>query len=319
MNAESHSIAQLTQEKKVQLEQAKKRKRLKKHIEGYLMISPWLIGFICFVLGPMIASLYFSFTNYDMLSSPAWVGVNNYIEIFTDDPRFVKSLQVTLIFVFVSTPLKLIFALFLAMLFNMGRKGTKLFTTIYYVPSIIGGSVAIAVVWKQLFGNEGAFNSVIELFGIQSVNWIGHPDFALSVLILLIIWQFGSPMIIFLAGLKQIPTELYEAAAVDGANKFTQFFKITIPLLTPVIFFNLVMQTIGGFMTFTQSYLITKGGPMDETLFYAVYLYETAFQFLRMGYASAMAWLLLVVIAIITLILFKTSNQWVFYETKEGK
>ena len=295
------------------------KRTIMENLTGYISISPWLVGFIILIVGPMLASFYLSFTDYNLLSSPKWVGLDNYIKIFTNDPRFVKSLKVTLLFVFVSVPLKLIFALALAMLFNTGRKGSSIFTTIYYIPSIIGGSVAIAVVWKQLFGRTGVINETLQSIGISGTNWIGNPDTALSVLILLVIWQFGSPMIIFLAGLRQVPQELYEAASVDGANKVTKFFRITLPMLTPVIFFNLVMQTIGGFMTFTQSYLITKGGPLDETLFYAVYLYEVAFEYLRMGYASAMAWVLLVVIGVITLVFFKTSKYWVFYQSEGGR
>lgn len=281
---------------------------------AYLIISPWLIGFLGLVIGPMLASLYFSFTNYDMLSPAVWTGLDNYKNVLFNDPRFVQSLKVTLIFVFVSTPLKLIFALLLALLFNTGRKGTGLFTTIYYIPSIIGGSVAIAVVWRQLFGREGAINTLFASVGLDGINWLGDPSYALSILIVLVVWQFGSPLIIFLAGLRQIPLELYEAASVDGASTLTRFFRITLPMLTPVIFFNLIMQTIGAFMTFTQAFLITNGGPMDATNFYAVYLYETAFEHLRMGYASAMAWILLVIIGVITLILFATSKYWVHYE-----
>jgi multiple sugar transport system permease protein len=295
------------------------KKAIRESLVGYAIISPWLVGFIVLIVGPMIASLYLSFTDYDMLSSAGWVGIDNYTRILTSDPRFIQSIKVTLIFVFISTPLKLLFALLLAMLFNTGRKGTGLFTTVYYIPSIIGGSVAIAVVWRQMFGRNGAINGFMETIGLPTMNWIGNPDTALTVLILLIIWQFGSPMIIFLAGLRQIPNELYEAASVDGANRLTTFFKITLPMLTPVIFFNLVMQTIGGFMTFTQAYLITGGGPLDSTLFYAVYLYEVAFEYLRMGYASAMAWIILVLIGIITLILFKTSKYWVHYESEGGR
>ncbi|WP_198510315.1 carbohydrate ABC transporter permease [Bacillus solitudinis] len=297
----------------------RRKKAFKENLTAYAIISPWLVGFLALIIGPMIASLYLSFTNYDMLSTAGWVGFDNYTKILTSDPRFMQSMKVTLIFVFISTPLKLAFALFLAMLFNTGRKGTGLFTTVYYIPSIIGGSVAIAVVWRQMFGRTGAINGLMESIGLPTMNWIGNPDTALSVLVLLIIWQFGSPMIIFLAGLRQIPGELYEAASVDGANKFTQFLQITLPMLTPVIFFNLIMQTIGGFMTFTQAYLITGGGPLDATLFYAVYLYEVAFEYLRMGYASAMAWLILILIGIITLILFKTSKYWVHYESEGGK
>jgi len=192
------------------------KRMIMENITGYVSISPWLVGFIILIVGPMVASFYLSFTDYNLLSSPKWIGLDNYIKIFTNDPRFVKSLKVTLLFVFVSVPLKLIFALALAMLFNTGRKGSSLFTTIYYIPSIIGGSVAIAVVWKQLFGRTGVINELLQSIGISGTNWIGNPDTALSVLILLVIWQFGSPMIIFLAGLRQVPQELYEAASVDG-------------------------------------------------------------------------------------------------------
>jgi len=285
---------------------------------GYLFISPWLLGFLCFIIGPMVASLYFSFTHYDMLSAPKWAGLSNYIYMFTEDKRYLKSLAVTFQFVFISVPLKLAFALFIAMLFNTNRRGVGLYRTVYYIPSIIGGSVAVAVMWKQLFGYQGAVNVILGWFGIPGTNWIASLDFALWTLILLVVWQFGSPMLIFLAGLKQIPGELYEAAAVDGANKFTCFFKITIPMLTPVIFFNLVMQMIGGFMSFTQSFLVTQGGPMDSTLFYAVYLYEKAFGRFEMGYASAMAWVMLLIVALFTALIFKSSSVWVYYESEEG-
>lgn len=288
------------------------------NVAGYLSISPWLIGFILLIVGPMVASFYLSFTNYNLLSSPTWVGLENYRNLFSDD-RFLKSLEVTFRFVFISVPLKLFFALALAMLFNTGRRGSSFFSAIYYIPSIIGGSVAVAVVWRQLFGRQGAITQVLSMLNITDTNLIGNPDTALSVLILLVVWQFGSPMIIFLAGLRQVPQELYEAASVDGAGKVRQFCNVTLPMLTPVIFFNLVMQTIGSFMTFTQSYLITGGGPLDETLFYAVYLYEVAFEYLRMGYASAMAWVLLVIIAFITLLFFLTSKYWVFYQSEGGR
>jgi len=266
----------------------------------------------------MIASLYFSFTNYDLLSDQTWIGLDNYINMFTNDPRFIQALKVTFLFVFGSVPLKLAFALFVAMLFNTKRRGIGLYRTLYYIPSILGGSVAIAVVWRQLFGREGAINSILALFGIEGTSWVTHPDYALSTLILLVVWQFGSPMLIFLAGLKAIPYELYEAASVDGASKLQQFIKITIPMLSPVIFFNLVMQTIQGFMAFTQSFLITNGGPMDRTLFYAVYLYEKAFAHFDMGYASALAWILLIICAIFTALIFRTARSWVYYESEGG-
>ncbi|WP_204501360.1 carbohydrate ABC transporter permease [Aquibacillus albus] len=292
-----------------------------KNIAGFLFISPWLIGFIGFVIGPMIASFYLSFTSYDMLTSAKWVGLKNYISMFTDDPRFWKALIVTLKFVVIAVPLKLAFALFVAMLFNTSHKGQGLYSTIYYVPSILGGSVAVAVMWRLLFGRDGAVNAMLEGvgLGIITTDWINSPDYALSVIILLIVWQFGAPMLIFLAGLKNIPKELYEAAAVDGAGFISRFIKITIPMLTPVIFFNLVMQTIHGFMIFTQGYLITGGGPLDETLFFSLYLYESAFEYFKMGYASAMAWIMLLIIAFFTAVIFKTSKSWVYYESEGGR
>jgi multiple sugar transport system permease protein len=239
--------------------------------------------------------------------------------MFANDARFMVSLIVTFKFVLISVPLKLAFALFIAMLFNGRHRGTGLYRTIYYIPSIIGGSVAVAVMWRNLFGLNGAVNDVLGHLGFQGINWIASLDYALWTLIVLVIWQFGSPMLIFLAGLKQIPGDLYEAASVDGAGRLVQFFKITLPMLTPVIFFNLVMQIVSGFMAFTQSFLVTAGGPMDRTLFYAVYLYEKAFSRFEMGYASAMAWVMLVIVSVLTALIFKSSSAWVYYESEEGR
>lgn len=295
------------------------QRELKNDLIGIAFISPWLIGFLGYILGPMVASLYLSFTSYDLLSSPTWIGLDNYINLFTQDERFWTALKVTFTFVFISVPLKLAFALFIAMLFNRDYRGVGVYRTIYYIPSIIGGSVAVAVMWREIFGANGPVNSLLAVFGIEGSNWIANPDTALSTLILLVVWQFGSPMLIFLAGLKQIPRELYEAASVDGANRIQQFYKITIPMLTPVIFFNLVMQLINGFMTFTQSFMITQGGPLDRTLFYAVYLYEQAFGYFKMGYASAMAWILLIIVGAFTALIFKSSSAWVYYESEGGK
>lgn len=292
------------------------RSNFKKNAIGYSFIAPWLVGFLGFVIGPMIASLYLSFTDYDILSSPNWIGLENYVRMFTEDPRFITSLKVTFVFVFISVPLKLAFALFIAILFNGNHKGVGFYRTVYYIPSIIGGSVAVAVMWRQLFGKDGALNDILARFGIEGMNWVGSPDTALSTLVLLVVWQFGAPMLIFLAGLKQIPSELYEAASVDGANGWKKFIKVTLPMLTPVLFFNLVMQTINGFMTFTQSFIVTEGGPLDRTLFYAVYLYEKAFAHFDMGYASAMAWILLVIIAFFTALIFRSSSAWVYYESE---
>ncbi|WP_391563810.1 carbohydrate ABC transporter permease [Paenibacillus cremeus] len=295
------------------------KKLIVRELVGLSFISPWLLGFLVFIIGPMIASLYLSFTNYDMLSSPEWVGTKNYIHMFTQDPRYWTSLKITFLFVLIAVPLKLAFALFIAMLFNANRRGVGIYRTVYYIPSIIGGSVAVSVMWKQLFGLHGALNSGLALLGIAGQDWVTNPNTALWTLITMVVWQFGSPMLIFMAGLKQIPLELYEAAAVDGARPLSNFFRITLPMLTPVIFFNLVMQMIGGFMSFTQSFLVTGGGPLDRTLFYAVYLYQKAFTNFQMGYASAMAWILLLIIAFLTALVFKSSSLWVYYESEGGK
>lgn len=288
------------------------------NIAGYIFISPWLIGLILFTIFPMGASLMLSFTKYDLLSAPKWVGFENYRNIFTNDERFISALNATFKYVFSAIPLRLIFALFVAMLLVRNRKMTSVYRALFYIPSLIGGSVAVAVMWKQLFGVRGALNSILIKLGIieKGIGWLGNPGTAMWTLVLLAVWQFGSPMLIFIAGLKQIPESYYEAASIDGANSWCKFFRITLPSLTPIIFFNFIMQTISGFMAFTESYLITGGGPFDKTLFYAVYLFEKAFVFYDMGYASALAWILLLIIGVFTALIFKSSNYWVFYESK---
>ena len=295
------------------LQKNRKRRALKETLTGYGVIAPWLIGFFGLTLGPVLMSLYLSFTDYNILSAPSWIGLDNYVRALTNDPRFFNSVRVTLMFVFVSVPIRLAIALVLAVIFKKRRPGTGIFTTIYYIPSIIGGSVAIAVVWRQLFGRDGAFNAFLSIFGFEAFPWLVSPDTAIWMLILLSLWQFGSPMIIFLAGLRQIPKELYEAASIDGASGIGQFFKITLPMLSPVIFFNLVMQLIGGFMVFNSGFLITQGGPLGSTTFYSIYLYEMAFEVLRMGYASALAWILLVIIGFFTTLVFLSQKHWVHY------
>ena len=292
---------------------SRKKRALRESLIGYAVISPWLIGFFGLTVGPVLVSLYLSFTDYNILSSPLWIGIENYVNILTNDPRFWNSVRVTLTFVLISVPLRLAIALVLAVIFRKRRPGTGIFTTIYYIPSIIGGSVAIAVVWRQLFSVNGVINAVLGFLGFEPYAWLVSTNTALGVLILLSLWQFGSPMIIFLAGLRQIPKELYEAASIDGASNILQFFKVTLPMLSPVIFFNLVMQMIGGFMIFNSGFLITNGGPLDSTNFYAIYLYEVGFQFLRMGYASAMAWLLLIIIGFFTTLVFLSQKHWVHY------
>ncbi|TBL81811.1 carbohydrate ABC transporter permease [Paenibacillus thalictri] len=287
------------------------------HTAGYLFVLPWLIGFAGFTMLPLCASLYLSFTKYDVLSPPVWIGIDNYKAMLHDD-RFWKSIKVTFIYVFTAIPLKLAFALSIALLLNAKFKMMGLYRSLYYLPTIMGGSVAVAIMWRQLFGLEGALNSFLAVFGAvgEKQSWVMNPSTSLWTLVLLGVWQFGSSMLIFLAGLKQIPTGLYEAAIIDGSNWFQRLFRITLPLLTPVIFFNLIMQIISGFKVFTEGLIVTGGGPMDSTLFYALYLYEKSFTSFDMGFGSAMAWVLLLIIAFFTAIVFKSSAGWVHYESK---
>ncbi len=295
---------------------AKKKSLRHDNRAGYLFIAPWLIGFFGFTLLPMAASLVLAFTDYRLTAAPHFVGLDNFQTMFLQDPRYWKSVRATFFYVFTAVPLRLIFALGLALLLNNTRRGISAYRAAFYVPSIVGASVAVAIMWRQLFGTEGIVNALLWLFGIPPTSWIGNPNTGIWTLILLAVWQFGSPMLIFLAGLKQIPQELYESASIDGANAWPQFINITIPMLSPVILFNLVLQMISGFLVFTQAFLITEGGPLDTTLFYALYLYQRAFVTFQMGYSSAMAWVLLLIIAVFTALTFKFSSNWVFYEEK---
>jgi multiple sugar transport system permease protein len=283
---------------------------------AYLFLLPWLIGIFLLTLWPMVSSFYLSFTQYDMLKPAQWIGLENYKKMFFNDPQYIKSLKVTFIFVFTSVPLKLSFALLVAMLLNMGLRGLALYRTLYYIPTLLGGSVAISVLWRKMFSGDGVVNQImLSLFGYQGPDWVANPNYALYSISLLAAWQFGSSMIIFLAGLKQIPQEFYEAARVDGAGKFRQFCNITIPLLTPVLLFNIIMQMIGAFQSFTQAFIISggTGGPIDSTLFYTLYLYMKGFTLFEMGYASAMAWVMVVIISIFTALVFISSKYWVNY------
>ncbi len=303
----------------------KKSSRLFKsdNFAGYAFVGLWIVGFFLFTFVPMITSLYYSFTDYDLLSKAKWIGLDNFINIFTRDQKFLKSLHVTIVYVLVSVPLKLIFALGVAMMFRKTRRGAGVYRSIFYLPSIVGGSVGVAMMWRQIFGSDGAINSLLIAMKVldpsDTFNWTLYPSTAMPLLILMAIWQFGSPMLIFLAGLKQIPNSYYEAADVDGAGRFKQFFYITLPSLTPIIFFNFIMQIIGAFMTFTQALIITDGGPNNNTLLYSLYLYRRTFSYFEMGYGCALAWVLLVIIILLTALVFKSSNYWVFYENKENQ
>ena len=282
---------------------------------GYLFLLPWLVGLVAITIGPMIASLVLSFTKYNLLSPPRFVGLDNFARMLEDE-RLHTSLVVTFRYVLVSVPLQLALALLLAVILNRGLRGLAFYRSVYYLPSLLGASVAIALLWKQIFGIDGLVNQMLAFFGIQGQGWISSPETALDTLIILNVWTFGAPMVIFLAGLRQIPTMYYEAAAVDGASKWTQFRRITLPMLTPIIFFNLVLQLIGAFQTFTQAFIVSggSGGPADSTLFYTLYLYQRGFTDLQMGYASAMAWFLLVIVAALTAVNFWASKFWVFYD-----
>ena len=291
------------------------KKNVKEGIAGYLFLLPWLIGFFCLTLIPMVASLFFSFTQYDMLTPAIPVGIKNYVSLF-EDARFINSLKVTLKYVIVSVPLQLAFALLIALMLKKNRRGVKVYRAMYYLPSLFGGSVAVSILWRQLFNKEGVFNQILAAFGVEGKNWIATPSSALNTLIVLAVWQFGASMVIFLASLKQIPEDYYEAATLDGAGRVAQFFKITLPLLTPMVFFNIVMQVINAFQSFNSAYIISNGtgGPLDSTLFYSLYLYIKAFNHFQMGYASAMAWILLVIIAAVTGLMFLFAKFWVFYD-----
>ena len=286
------------------------------NVAGYIMLSPWLFGFILMWFLPMLISIYYSFTNFNLLNEAKIIGFANYVRLFTADDMFWQALKVTFIYVLFLVPLRLAFALFVAMLLNKKHKGLGLYRTIYYIPSIIGGSIAVSIVWRQIFGNKGVIMSILAAFGIQQkTSLLGNPNTALAVIILMGVWQFGSSMLIFLAALKQIPNSLYESAMVDGARPWKMFTRITLPMLTPTIFFNLILQIVNGFRVFTESYVITDGGPLNSTLSYVLYLYRRAFTYFDMGYSCALAWILVIIIAAFTVVLFKTQNNWVHYET----
>lgn len=283
---------------------------------GYLFLLPWLVGLFAFTLGPMLASFYLSLTRYTLINAPEFIGVDNYVRMLSDS-RLHKSLEVTFTYVVVGVPMQLALALAVALLLDKGMRGLPFYRSVFYLPSMLGSSVAIALLWRQIFGTTGLVNQVLQAFGINATTgYVSDPDYALWTLILLHVWTFGSPMVIFLAGLRQIPVMYYEASSLDGAGRVKQFLRITLPLLSPIIFFNLVLQLIGAFQSFTQAFVVSNGtgGPSDSTLFYTLYLYEQGFTRFNMGYAAAMAWLLLAIIAVFTAVNFLLAKFWVFYD-----
>lgn len=295
------------------------RRRRREAVAGYLFLLPWFVGLAALILGPMAISAYLSFTDYDLFNPPNFRGVENYQNMVSDE-KFWQSLKVTGTYVFASVPLRLVFALAIAVALNRKMRGMSLYRALLYLPSLLAGSVAVAMLWRQLFGRDGAVNALLAMVGIEGRNWIADPSTSLWTIIVLAVWQFGSPMIIFLAGLRAIPASLLEAASIDGASKARSFFSITLPLLTPMIFFNLVMQTIVAFQAFTPAFIISggTGGPVQSTLFYTLYLYQEGFTHFKMGYAAALAWVLLLIIAAATAANFLLSRRWVFY-ADEGR
>ncbi|MGW7073483.1 carbohydrate ABC transporter permease [Streptomyces sp. NPDC054855] len=296
--------------------------RTKREREGaaWVFLSPWVLGAVVLTLLPMAVSLYLSFTDYDLFNAPRWVGLRNYVQMFTEDPRYWRSVGATLMYVVIAVPLQLALALAVALALKSMKRGRAFYRSAFYAPSLLGASMSIALVWRAVFNDGGTVDNVLSDIGIHTGGWVNRPGWALFAVALLTVWQFGAPMVIFLAGLQQIPPELYEAAAVDGASRRRQFISITLPMLSPVLFFNLVLQTIQAFQVFTPAFAVSggKGGPADSTLFYTLYLYDRGFVASHMGYASAMAWVLLIAIGAVTAVLFRTSRSWVFY-ANEGE
>ncbi len=292
----------------------KRSKIAKRGHKAYIYILPWLIGLAVLQLYPFIASLFYSFTNYNAFGKMDFVGLDNYIKLFTKDKEFYKSLGVTIKYTLLTVPGKIILSLIIAVMLNKTRKGIGALRTVFYLPSLFGGSIAVALLWRLLFMDNGFINAILHIFRISPISWLGDPKVALVTLSSLEIWQFGSSMVMFLAALKQVPQSLYEAAGIDGANKVQAFFKITFPQITPILFFTIIMQTINALQNFTSAFVITKGGPVKSTYMLGLKLYNDGFAYHKMGYASASSWIIFLLILTITLILFGTQKYWVFYE-----
>lgn len=283
--------------------------------DAVVFLMPWFFGLLLLGVVPILSSLFLAFTEYDLLSAPKWVGLKNLRRILNDG-MFFSSLRVTFTYVFLGVPLSLSTALCFALVMVKTLPGVRLFRAVYYLPSLLGGSVAVSVLWRIVFSQQGVFNDLIAPLGLSPQSWIGDPRFAIYTLVALRMWQFGSPMLIFIAGIKQIPESLYESADLEGAGPFRKFFSITLPMLSPIVLFNAVMSMISAFQDFTPAYIISggTGGPLGSTLFYSLYLYQKAFASFQMGYAAFMAWLLLIIVAVLTAVLFKSSAKRIYYE-----
>ena len=290
------------------------RRYRKRDYMGLLYIAPWLIGLLVLQLYPFVTSFYYSFTDYQFFNKPEFIGFGNYIKLFTSDPEFFKSLQVTIVYTLFTVPGKIMMALFIALLLNKNMKGIGTIRTIYYIPSLFSGSVAVAILWKLLFMNDGAINNILSMVGLPSVKWLGTEGTAMVTICLLEMWMFGSSMVMFLAALKQVPVDLYESASLDGAGKVKGFFYITLPQISPILFFNVIMQTITALQNFTSAFVVTDGGPNNGTYVLGMKLYNEAFKYFKMGYASAISWIIFAMILIVTLLLFRFSSGKVYYE-----
>ena len=304
--------------KKERRKNMKKKTKVKKYRRidymGLVYIAPWLLGFLLLQLYPFLSSLFYSFTDYQFFNEPSFVGLKNYIKLFTTDPEFYNSLKVTIVYTLYTVPGKLMMALFIAVLLNKNIKRIGIIRTVYYLPSLFGGSVAVAILWKLLFMDDGAINNILLSLHLPKVQWLGNSSTALMTICLLEIWQFGSSMVMFLAALKQVPASLYEAASLDGAGKIKSFFHITLPQISPIIFFNIIMQTITALQNFTSSFVVPGGGPNKGTYVLGMKLYTDAFTYFKMGYASATSWVIFGLILVVTLLLFRFSSGKVYYE-----
>ena len=295
-----------------------KRTLCKESVAGYVFITPFIIGLVVFTAIPFFTSLYLAFTEYNILTPAKLIGLANFKKMFFADKLFWKSFWVTFKFALIQVPVKLLVSLGVALILSRNSRAIPVYRAAFYIPSLMGGSVAVALTWKQMFAYKGAINAILGALGMEPVKWLSDPKTALGVLIGLGVWQFGSSMLIFLAALKNVPQSYHEAAIVDGAGPVRRFFKIVLPMITPIFFFNLVNQTIGAFQAFNSSYLISQGKPLNTTLYYGLHLYNRAFTYYEMGYGSAMAWFMLLVIAVFTALIFRSSSAWVYYES-EGK
>ncbi len=291
-----------------------KTKHRRREYQAYFYLLPWLLGFLILQLYPFISSLFYSFTDYKITQHANLVGLSNYIKLLTSDADFWNSFKVTIVYTLYTVPGKLIMALAVAVFLNRNIKGINLIRTLYYIPSLFGGSVAIAILWKLMFMDNGVINTLLQAVHLPAIQWLGSTKYALKTICLLEIWQFGSSMVMFLAALKNVPKELYESASMDGAGKVACFLKITIPQITPIIFFNMIMQTIQALQNFTSAFVITEGGPLKSTYVLGMKLYKEGFSYFKMGYASAISWIIFIVIMVVTLLLFKSSSGWVYYD-----